>query len=151
MFAGGVGYKSVARRLGVPVPAAKQWSLSYRSGGQEALMTGQGRRTYDYETKLAAVRDHVEHGLTKAETMARHGIAAVTSLERWCRQYRAGGPEALRPAPKGRPRGSGAGPGQAPGRERSLEEEVAFLRAKVAYLEKARALLASRSPTGTRR
>lgn len=47
---------------------------------------------YVGETKVAAARDHVENGLTKAEVMAMHGIASVTPLERWCREYRAGGP-----------------------------------------------------------
>ena len=34
----------------------------------------EGNRRYDYETKLAAVRDHVEHGLTKAEVMEKYRI-----------------------------------------------------------------------------
>ncbi len=45
----------------------------------------------DYETKLAAVRDHVEHGLTKAEVMEKYRIAGPAPLERWCREYRSGG------------------------------------------------------------
>lgn len=64
-------------------------------------MGGGGSRRYDWETKVAAARDHVENGLTKAEVMAMHGIASVTPLERWCREYRSGGPEALGPRPKG--------------------------------------------------
>ncbi|TCF22906.1 transposase [Bifidobacterium longum subsp. longum] len=61
-------------------------------------MGGNGGRRYDWETKVAAARDHVENGMTKTEVMARHGITSVTPLERWCREYRAGGPEALRPS-----------------------------------------------------
>ena len=45
-------------------------------------------------TKVAAARDHVENGLTKTEAMARHGIASIASLERWCRDYRSGGAQA---------------------------------------------------------
>ncbi|KAB7788399.1 helix-turn-helix domain-containing protein [Bifidobacterium leontopitheci] len=148
----GAGKKSLARRLGVSVYTTRQWVLSYRIGGEAALMEERGkRRSYGYETKLAAVLDHVEHGLTKAEAMARHGVASVTALERWCRDYRENGPDALRPRPKGRPRGAKAGPKPSPTREQALEEENAYLRAKVAYLEKARALPAGRSGTGTRR
>ena len=51
-------------------------------------MGGGGSRRYDWETKVAAARDHVENGLTKTEAMARHGIASIASLERWCRDYR---------------------------------------------------------------
>ncbi|NMM98066.1 transposase [Bifidobacterium sp. DSM 109959] len=111
-----------------------------------------GNKAYDYETKLAAARDHVERGLTKAEVMARYGIASITALERWCLEYRTGGPEALRPKPKGRPRGAKSKPKSAPDRERELEEEEnAYLKAKVVYLGKVNALLAERSATGTER
>ena len=107
-------------------------------------MGGNGSRRYDWETKVAAARDHVENGMTKTEAMARHGIASVTSLERWCREYRAGGPEALRPRPKGRPKGARTRPKPEPTREQELAEQVAYLKAKVAYLEKLRALQASK-------
>ena len=111
----------------------------------------EGNRRYDYETKLAAVRDHVEHGLTKAEVMEKYRIAGPAPLERWCREYRSGGPDALRPKPKGRPRGAKSKPRPAPTREQLLEEENAYLKARVAYLEKVDALLAWRSATGTER
>ena len=68
--------------------------------------------------------------------MARYGIVSVTALERWCRDYRVGGAEALRPKPKGRPKGARSKPKAKPTREQELAEEVAYLRAKVAYLEK---------------
>ena len=99
----------------------------------------------DWETKVAASRDHVENGLTKTEAMARHGIASIASLERWCRDYRSGGPEALRPKPKGRPKGARSKPKPEPTREQELAEQVAYLKAKVAYLEKLRTLRASKS------
>ena len=108
-------------------------------------MGGNGSRRYDWETKVAAARDHVENGLTKAEVMAKYAIASVTPLERWCREYRAGGPEALGPRPKGRPRGSKSKPKPEPTREQELAEQVAYLKAKVAYLEKLRALRAQKS------
>ena len=101
-------------------------------------MGGGGSRRYDWETKVAAARDHVENGLTKTEAMARHGIASIASLERWCRDYRSGGPEALSPKPKGRPKGAKSKPKPKPTREQELAEQVA-------YLEKLRALRASKS------
>ena len=76
LIRGGAGRRSLARRLGVPVSTAGKWVLSYRFGGEAALMgEREGNRRYDYETKLAAVRDHVEHGLTKAEVMEKYRIA----------------------------------------------------------------------------
>ena len=72
------------------------------------------------ETKVAAARDHVENGLTKTEVMAKYAIASIAPLERWCREYRAGGPEALRP----RPKGSKSKPKPEPTREQELAERV---------------------------
>ena len=100
---------------------------------------------YVGETKVAAARDHVENGMAKTEVMAKYAIASIAPLGRWCREYRAGGPEALRPKPKGRPRGSKSKPKPEPTREQELAEQVAYLKAKVAYLEKLRALRASKS------
>ena len=141
----GAGKDTLARRLAIPVHTARNWIRLYRSNGEEAVMGGGGSRRYDWETKVAASRDHVENGLTKTEAMARHGIASIASLERWCRDYRSGGPEALRPKPKGRPKGARSKPKPEPTREQELAEQVAYLKAKVAYLEKLRALRASKS------
>ena len=38
--------------------------------------------------------------------MKKYGIASLSPLNSWVRKYREGGPEALRPKPKGRPPGS---------------------------------------------
>ena len=90
----GAGENTLASRLAIPVYTARNWIRLYRSNGEEAVMGGNGSRRYDWETKVAAARDHVENGMTKTEVMARHGIASIAPLERWCREYRAGGPEA---------------------------------------------------------
>lgn len=94
----GAGKDTLVRRLAIPVYTARNWIGLYRSNGEEAVMGGGDSRRYDWETKVAAARDHVENGLTKTEAMARHGIASI-----------------------------------------------AYLKAKVAYLEKLRALRASKS------
>ena len=152
LIRGGAGRRSLARRLGVPVSTAGKWVLSYRFGGEAALMgEREGNRKYDYETKLAAVLDHLERGMSRPEVMERYGIASRTCLKQWCQDYRRGGPEALRPKPKGRPKGAKSKPKPAPTREQLLEEENAYLKARVAYLEKARALPAPRPTTGRSR
>ena len=121
----GAGKDTLASRLAIPVYTARNWIRLYRSNGEEAVMGGGGSRRCDWETKVAAARDHVENGMTKTEVMAKYAIASIAPLERWCREYRAGGPEALGPKPE-------------PTREQELAEQVA-------YLEKLRALRASKS------
>ncbi|MBQ3328959.1 MAG: transposase [Eggerthellaceae bacterium] len=103
LFEAGYAERSTAGRLGLPVKMVKRWLYTYRAVGKEALLVSK-RRRYDYDTKLAAARDVVERGAGKPQTMEKYGIASITALERWCRDYREGGAGALLPKPKGRPR-----------------------------------------------
>lgn len=138
----GLGRRAIGSRLGVPHATVRKWLDKYRAGGTELLLKMGGKQTrYDYETKVAAASAVVDGGLSKPEAMARFGIASESPLRNWCRLYREGGAEALRPRPKGRPRGSGrkASPGT---REEELEREVRRLEAQVAYLKKSIALKA---------
>lgn len=72
----GAGKDTLASRLAIPVYTARNWIRLYRSNGEEAVMGGGGSRRYDWETKVAAARDHVENGLTKTEAMASKEIVA---------------------------------------------------------------------------
>ena len=109
--------------------------------GREALLSMGGKQaSYTYEQKVAAASAVVDGGATKAEAMAEFGIMSLAPLEMWCRLYREGGAEALRPRPKGRPKGSRAEPRELT-REQELEERCRRLEAEVAYLKKLRALV----------
>jgi len=103
LFGRGLGYRAVAKMLAMSVRTARKWQYTYRVAGKEGLLVTRHKR-YDYEIKLAAARDVVERGAGKPLTMEKYGIASLTALERWCRAYREGGPDALLPKPKGRPR-----------------------------------------------
>lgn len=72
----GAGKDALVRRLAIPVYTARNWIRLYRFNGEEAVMGGGGSRRYDWETKVAAARDHVENGLTKTEAMASKEIVA---------------------------------------------------------------------------
>ena len=149
MFGEGRGYKSVAGSLGIPAEAVRKWQQTYRATGRDGLLKmGEKHSRCDFETKVAAARAVVDDGMAKPEAMGLFGIASATPLKQWCRLYRGGGAEALRPRPRGRPRGSGAAPTT---REQELEREVRRLEAQVAYLKKSMALKAElRSRTGRR-
>ena len=147
MFERGFGYRLTARRLGVSAETVREWQKMYRVIGRGGLLAmGVKRAKYDYETKVAAARAVVDGGMSKPEAMVRFGIASATSLKKWCRLYREGGAQALKPKPKGRPKGA-----VPPTREEELEERVRKLEAQVAYLKKSIALKAQRrSQTGTK-
>ena len=129
LFAAGRGSKSVARELRIPEGAVRKWLLTYRAVGRETLLgMGKSHTRYSRETKVAAASAVVDGGRPKPEVMAELGIASLAPLKAWCRAWREGGAEALRPRPKGRPRG--AGPKAAPKtREQELEERVRRLTA----------------------
>ena len=147
MFERGFGYRLTAGRLGVSAETVREWQKMYRVIGRGGLLAmGVKRAKYDYETKVAAARAVVDGGMSKPEAMVRFGIASATPLKQWCRLYREGGAQALKPKPKGRPKGA-----VPPTREEELEERVRKLEAQVAYLKKSIALKAQRrSQTGTK-
>lgn len=151
MFERGFGRKSAADVLGIPEKAVRKWQQTYRAVGRDGLLNmGKKHARYDFETKVAAASAVVDGGMGKPEAMERFGIASSSPLDSWCRLYREGGAEALRPKPKGRPKGSGAKAAPKT-REEELEERVRKLEAQVAYLKKSIALKAQRrSQTGTK-
>ena len=151
MFERGFGYGLTAKSLGMSAATVREWQKMYRVIGKGGLLAmGVKHTKYDYETKVAAAKAVVDGGMSKPEAMIRFGIASTTPLKQWCRLYRQGGAQALKPKPKGRPKGSGVG-AVPPTREEELEERVRKLEAQVAYLKKSIALKAHRrSQTGTK-
>ena len=140
LFGKGRGFESVAKELSIPRSTVRRWQQIWKAFGSEALLSMDGRQArYTCSQKVAAARAVVEDGMSKSDAMARYGIMSLAPLEKWCRAYREGGAEALRPRPKGRPKGSGAA-ARPLTREQQLERRVQQLEAEVAYLEKLRSL-----------
>ncbi len=111
---------------------------------------GEKSRSYTWELKVAAAKAVVEEREPKADVMARYGIASLSPLEKWCKAYREGEAEALKPKPKGRPRGSASPPREAT-REEELERRIRKLEAENAYLKKSIALRAEKHSRTARR
>lgn len=143
LFERGLGREGAAAALGLPRDTVRKWLYAYRALGEEALLVTKHRK-YSHELKVAAAKDVVEGGVTKQEAMARHGIASKTALERWCRAYREGGPDALLPKPKGRPR-KADGPAFA-NREEELEARVRELELELEIQKRINALADGRKP-----
>lgn len=141
LFDEGYGERRIASKLGVCRSIVRCWNLTYEAMGSEALLgMGSTHRKYDFETKLAAASAVVDSGMAKPDAMKRFGIASIGPLNLWCRAYREGGAEALRPKPKGRPKAAPA----PKTREEELERRIAKLEAENAYLKKSIALKAQR-------
>ena len=97
-----------------------------------------GKRSFTFEFKLGVVRRFVDGEATAAELAREHDLSSSKLVENWVRAYRREGEEALRPKPKGRP--VKAVDTSGPGELEQLRQENLRLSAKVAYLEKMRAL-----------
>ena len=141
-----MGKHFLARRLAMPVQTAEKWIMEYRSNGEDAVMGAKGKRSYDWgknegrgRPRLRRQRHDQDGGHGQIRNRERRAPGALVPRIPYRR------PGALRPKPKGRPRGARSGPKPKPTREQELAEEVAYLRAKVAYLEKVRALRARKS------
>ena len=144
----GYGKAALASALAISISIAEHWIHAYKAVGKEVFLgMGSKHRAYDQETKLAAVLDFLEGGLTKQEAMTKHSIASLTAFESWIRRYRESGPDALAPKPKGRPR-TGDVPSRAVTREEELEAENRRLAVEVAYLKKLHALEAAKRAPG---
>lgn len=142
LFAQGYGRASAASALGISEDAVRKWLYTYRAVGLEGLLLmGSKQVKYTWEQKREAARAVVDGGMSVPDAMAAFGIASKSPLANWCRAYREGGEEALKPKPKGRPRGSARKPKELT-REQELEVRVRKLEAENAYLKKLAALRA---------
>ena len=152
LFEKGFGAGPTAASLGIPTETVKKWLYTYKAVGSEVLLEmGSNSANYTWEQKCAAAREVVDEGGSWADVMARHGIASLSPLKRWCKAYREGGEEALRPKPKGRPKGAAGKPEAPMTREEELETRVRKLEAENAYLKKLESLRAEETlRTGSR-
>lgn len=139
-FEEGRGDWSVATHLGVSRWPVTELYHRWRLRGRDALVRRAAGQTYPFEVKLALVTRYLA-GEAALALAAEGELSSPTVLQRWARQYRQDGEDALRPKPKGRP------PAPPPGATDlseldQLRRENEYLRAQVAYLGKVQALLA---------
>ncbi|MBP2339459.1 transposase-like protein [Saccharothrix coeruleofusca] len=138
LFEAGYGAKAVATRLGVSRTAVRRLHDRWRLWSAGALMDKPGKRSFTFEFKLGVVRRFVGGEATAAELAREHDLSSPKLVENWVRAYRREGEDALRPKPKGRP--AAAPDPSGPSELERLRAENLRLSAKVAYLEKLRAL-----------
>lgn len=138
LFEAGYGGCVVATRLGVSRTSVRRLHDRWKLRGAGALMAKPGKRSFTFEFKLEVVRRFVAGEATAIELAREHELASPKQVENWARLYRRDGENALRPKPKGR----SAKPVDTSGLSEvdRLRQENLELSAKVAFLEKLRAL-----------
>ena len=92
LFASGMGFRTVASTLFIPLSTVKEWHHIYHAFGSEVLLIMDGKQApYTYEQKVAAARAVIEDGMTKTEAMAKFKIMSLAPLKHWCRRLKDAG------------------------------------------------------------
>ena len=102
-LAGNGGPVILARKYGIPSETRiKEWVKAYQNLGDEGLMRSRQKKTYSYEYKLGIVEMYLTSELSYMDIALAEKINNPCILAQWVSDFRAFGPEALRPQKKGR-------------------------------------------------
>ena len=157
-MSGTAGQKSLAQQYGVARTSLRSWVNSYEVHGRDGLRKKIDQ--YSAEFKLSVLRQMERQGLSQMQVVALFDLRGGPGVvSKWLRQYHEGGPEALKPKPRGGPKkmSTPKPPKAQPSAEdaselEKLRKENEHLRAEVAYLKKLEALVrARRQPAQTER
>ena len=97
------GHKFLAEKYGVASSSnVKQWIDNYRVFGDEGLIRSRQNKKYSFEKKLSVVELYLSSELSYQEVAFQERILNSQHISKWVNDFRAGGPDALRPKKKGR-------------------------------------------------
>lgn len=127
----------------------QKWSKAFKLYGLVGLERRRSKTTFTVEFKYQVVKVIHEEGISLREAMQRFDINETSTLRDWLKQYKENGIEGLQPKPRGKlnsmpkpkmPKAKTIKADQDKTHEELLEE-LAYLRAEVAFLKKRRALI----------
>lgn len=102
-LAGEGGPVTLARKYGIPSETRiKEWIKAYQNLGNEGLMRSRQKKNYSYEYKLGIVEMYLTSELSYMDIALAEKINNPCIIAQWVSDFRAFGPEALRPKKKGR-------------------------------------------------
>ena len=102
-LAGEGGSVTLARKYGIPSETRiKEWIKAYQNLGDEGLMRSRQKKNYSYEYKLGIVEMYLTSELSYMDIALAEKINNPCIIAQWVSNFRAFGPEALRPKKKGR-------------------------------------------------
>lgn len=145
---GSAGYRTLAQQYGVSRSCLRGWVNAYREHGESALR--KKRSEYSAQFKISVLQRMKQQGLSQTQVAALFDLRGGSGVvSKWLSQYHEGGPEALKPKPRGRPKKMPTPkppknlPPQADDASalETLRKENEYLRAEVAYLKKVQALV----------
>lgn len=145
---GGYGYLAKEYKISTDT-LVKYWVKSYKELGDQGLIRSRKNKEYPFEFKLHVVELYLTTEVSYRELAMSVGINNPPMIAKWVNNYRAAGPDALRPKRKGRKPQVSKPKKQTLKNEkgktdaeylRQLEEENLKLRIENAYLKELRRL-----------
>ena len=101
---GGAGYWTLSKKYGIDNAIIRRWVNNYNRFGEKVLRRSRQKQTYSFEFKLHVVELYLTSELSYQELALKVGMTDSATIVRWVNEYRAAGPEALKPKKKGRKR-----------------------------------------------
>ena len=99
---GGCNYLS--QKYSLTRSLIQRWVSNYRHFGDDGLRRSRQKQKYTFEFKLHVVELYLTSELSYQQLALQVGMTDPARITRWVLDYRAAGPEALRPKKKGRKR-----------------------------------------------
>ncbi|MBQ1369076.1 MAG: IS3 family transposase [Firmicutes bacterium] len=96
------GYWTLSKRYGIDTVVIRRWVNNYNRFGEQGLMRSRANQFYSFEFKLHVVELYLTSELSYQELALQVGMTDPATITRWVQDYRAAGPEALKPKRKGR-------------------------------------------------
>lgn len=97
------GYKSLCKENGIPSQTIlRDWITAYKEFGNKGLMRSREKKNYSFEFKMHVVELYLTTEVSYRELALSLGINNPPMIAKWVTDYRAVGPDALRPKRKGR-------------------------------------------------
>lgn len=97
------GYKSLCKENGIPSQTIlRDWISAYKEFGNKGLMRSREKKNYSFEFKMHVVELYLTTEVSYRELALSLDINNPPMIAKWVTDYRAVGPDALRPKRKGR-------------------------------------------------
>ena len=98
------GCEYVGNKYSMRHKIIQNWVANYKRFGEEGLMRSRQQQVYTFEFKLHVVELYLTSELSYQELALQVGMTDPATIVRWVNEYRAAGPEVLKPKKKGRKR-----------------------------------------------
>ena len=88
---GEISASEASRRIGVSLGDIREWIARYKEQGALAFREQEHNQVYSQETKLAAVVEYLQGGVSQRAIAAKYGLRTVKQLRDWIKVYNSGG------------------------------------------------------------